>query len=440
MNKNKIFKYIIIFILVFVWNMFIVGVNGDEIWEFGFAYNVSLGYLPYRDFSTVVPPLFSFLYSIPLLIFGRNLLIHQLFNTGIVTGMLYLLDKMYGKKSYILIIIMLLGMLTLMPGYNVLLLSLYVLLIYLEKKKSNDYLIGFVLALLLLTKHTVGGFLIIVGLLYFIKDTNKIKKRFIGILIPCLICLIYFILTKTLMSFLDLCVFGLFDFGSKNGSSISIFFIFSVILLISLLLIIKKDKEKRLFGFYTLAFYMVIVPLFDIPHIVLFLVAYTMYMFDNFEFEAKINLELLVIGLYTICSIILLKGNSPIYNHNLSNIKYRRLESNVVDACIKVNDYINRNRDKDFIFFNSEGYLFRIINNQRIYNYDMNLYGNHGYNGTEKILEEIKDKKGAYIMLDVSELDLIGQEDREAINYIINNGIAIDHVAYYDIYILKESN
>ena len=63
--KRKILiLFICIFILSFFYNFLFFPLNGDEVWNYGFAYAISNGEIPYRDFNMVVTPLYSFLISI----------------------------------------------------------------------------------------------------------------------------------------------------------------------------------------------------------------------------------------------------------------------------------------------------------------------------------------------------------------------------------------
>ena len=66
-----------------------------------------------------------------------------------------------------------------------------VLILLEDKYKDKDYLIGVVIALAILSKQTVGVLLIIPSLVYYFKDKKKLLKRFIGLLIPSIIFVIY---------------------------------------------------------------------------------------------------------------------------------------------------------------------------------------------------------------------------------------------------------
>ena len=45
MHKKKIIRYIILFFLFLFWNLIINIVQNDEIWSFGFTYNLLIGAL-----------------------------------------------------------------------------------------------------------------------------------------------------------------------------------------------------------------------------------------------------------------------------------------------------------------------------------------------------------------------------------------------------------
>ena len=63
--------------------------------------------------------------------------------------------------------------------------------------------------------------------------------------------------------------------------------------------------------------------------------------------------------------------------------------------------------------------------------------GNFGYDGSNKLLREIKKKKNAIFLVDRSELSLVKQTDKQALNYVLDNGKRIGKIDFYEIYVLN---
>ena len=75
-----------------------------------------------------------------------------------------------------------------------------------SKYSWSHYLIGFLLGITILTKHTVGLCLLFPSLYYF-KEKKVLLKRVVGCLIPILVFVIYLITTNSFSSFINLCIF-----------------------------------------------------------------------------------------------------------------------------------------------------------------------------------------------------------------------------------------
>lgn len=159
---KKIIKNNYQYLLFFFFSLFIVlfviynELSFDATWEFGMSHAIRNGLLPYKDINTVVPPFFIYLFSI-------GLFIKDSFATFLIefciayTIMYYFLRKMLNNNSILIIISMSLFLFNgFIPSYNTMSLVLMVILLYLEKENKSDKLIGFILGLLILTKHTIG--------------------------------------------------------------------------------------------------------------------------------------------------------------------------------------------------------------------------------------------------------------------------------------------
>ena len=136
---KKWLKYIILFIFALVY-INIIPFDLDEIWNYGFAHSIYQGLIPYKDFNMVIPPLFPFLISLPFYLFGSNILIFHIEGALLLTVFSYFLIQLLGKKTVIIIMLLFFFGRTINPSYNLFLLFLFVLIIYLEKKNNKNRL------------------------------------------------------------------------------------------------------------------------------------------------------------------------------------------------------------------------------------------------------------------------------------------------------------
>ena len=324
------------------------------------------------------------------------------------------------------------------PSYNIFLYFLLVLIIYLEKEKKSDYLIGFLLGLCVLTKHSVGLCLLLPSL-YYIKDLKKVGRRFLGFIVPLFVFIIYLIITKSIIPFIDLCILGLFDFASENGKAFNIYFLLFIIMIGITIYFIVKDR-KNLVNYYVLAFYSIMIPLFDIYH---FMVAFLAFLI---LILSKVKKDIIKPGLFGIsiilfATVLLMDSrfkSKIIYPNNIKHFEYRFIDYDSILFTNKVNDYIKKNSDREFVFLNSNGYYFRLINDMKISYIDLINAGNFGYNGSDKLLKEIKKRKNSIFLVDKSELSPIKQSDKQALNYVIDNGKKIGNIDFFDIYVFDE--
>ena len=292
-------KYFIVFFFFLYWSLIVQPISLDEIWNYGFSYNIYNGLVPYKDFNMVMTPIYPMIMSV-FLMFDSSILTMHVVNSLMLTGMIYLIEKIVDKKYNlgIFLILLIFPMSLIFPSYNIFLLMLFVLIIYLEKNKCNDYLIGFILGFFILTKQSVGVFVALVSLYYLYKDKSKVIRRIIGCFIPCFCFFIYLLISNSLNSFLDLCLFGLFDFGKSNGSNFNYLFIFGICLLILNIILIKNSKNKLNY-YYLLSFFSIMIPLFDLYHVLIyfFIFIFIYLLEENISFKNKyLNVDLFLFG------------------------------------------------------------------------------------------------------------------------------------------------
>ena len=437
-KKTKIFvKYFLLFFFFLFWNLIVQPINLDEIWNYGFAHNIYNGLIPYKDFNMIITPLFPIIMSLPFYIFGSSLFVFHVEQAVLLTVIFYLLDSYLKEKSYLLLLFMIFPLSIAFPSYNLFLFLLFLIIVKLEDMKANDYLIGLVLACFILTKQTVGLLMLLPSLYYF-KYPKKIVKRFIGCFIPIIFFIIYLLYFNSFFQFLDLCLFGLFDFVS-NSKGVNIFFFFSILMIGLIFYFIKKDKYN-INNYYLLSFFSIVLPLFDLYHFQIFFIAFLFVVFLETDFKIYLNIRLFVFLLLIGLSIINLYyriDGKVIYPNNIKYFEYRYLTGKYIQFSDSINQLIEKYDDKEIIFLSADGYYFNIINDLKIDYLDLINTGNWGYNGSEKLLNVIKKKENCVFFVDKEEIGSNKQTDQNVLRYVIENGVILEKKGNYLIYEIK---
>ena len=90
-NVKKLIIFFLIFMLVFLIPYIFIGCFGDEIWNYGFAYNISRGLVPYRDFNMIITPFYNFVLGFLIFIFGHHFYVMCIFNSLIITFLAFII-------------------------------------------------------------------------------------------------------------------------------------------------------------------------------------------------------------------------------------------------------------------------------------------------------------------------------------------------------------
>lgn len=447
---KKNIKYVVLFIVFFLClQFFYMNFSGDQVYNYGFSYAVSRGEVPYRDFNMIIPPLGAFVYAIPFMLFGHSLILFNLVQAALLCVMFYFLFKLFDKNAWIALIVLFLPIpipcvTVLFQGYNFLLILLFIILLYLEKNKKSDYLIGVILALMMLSKQTVGFFMCLPSFIYLFKDYKKFFRRIGGFFIPCFIFLIYLLLTGSFVAFFDMCLFGMFDFASKNGGLARYFtdfyfylFILEIIFLISYLFIKRKDKDIRWRVIYTLMFSSVAVPLFDYNHVSYFTFILALLFIDKINIKAKnvgFNATLFATAISIIWFLFIWDFSLPnIISFN--NYEWTVMPKKNVKEITEITDFMREN--KNTILLSENTYLVKIILDYDIEHYDLLNYGNHGYDGTKKLINRLDNEKGVYVALNVDAYErhsVRQQFNKEVAEHVISNYKFVKSIGVHDIY------
>ena len=430
---KSIIKYIIILIFFLLCLILFNNRDTDIIWNYGIAHAIRIGEIPYKDFNIITTPLYAFIMS-SLLFIKDSYLIYLLEQSIICTLFIFIVEKLINKKYIIILLWLCFPYFVLIsPNYNFLVLLLYVLLMYLEKYNKKDSIIGLILGLLLLTKHTIG----IVTLLFSIISTfniNKGIKRFIYSLIPVLVFIIYLVLTNSYKSFIDLSILGLFDFGKSNNTTSLITLLLVIPVVIYTIYSLFKYK-KDINNFYLISSISIIIPMIDLYHTHAYILIFLIIFLDRIKINNKYllyipNLFILLLFIFNI--IININQYKNLSSNDLDKFKYYLLDK---EEKIYVDNIINEYKSyKNSYMLSMNSMFFDIETNHKITYLDIPLYGNYGYDGINKMKKRISKLKDSYMFIQESNNK---QYAIEINNYIRNNYKLIEKYYNFEIYYIK---
>ena len=439
---KKVVKYIFIFLVILIFNLLCSPINLDEIWNYGFSNNLFRGLIPYVDFNMVIPPFYPWLMSLPFYLLVSNMLIFHMTNALILTGCLFLLEKMYQDKMWIFFLFFFFPVNTTFPSYNLFLFVLLVVLYYVEKNfvskySWSHYLVGFLLGITILTKHTVG-FCLFLPSLYYFREWKVLLKRVIGCLVPIFIFIISLIFSDGFFSFVNLCVLGLFDFSS-NSEIFNIYMIFFLIILFSTIYFIKKNP-KDILNYYVLCFYSIVIPIVDLFHLIYAFLAFLLLICSHIK-KKYVNYSVLSIVCVTVLAFITAWSNDfdiQYYPNDVHHFEMRFINYEKLQFTKKMNRFLNKNKDKKIIFLSSDSYYFKIINDEDVGYLDLINQGNLGYQGSEVLLSKIKKMNKDTLFLVNPNETAHNQTDSMVLEYVLEHGKKIQNIDFYEVYVLEE--
>ncbi len=443
---KKYLKYIILFIFFFVSLVFIFTLSrGDTFVNYGFSYAISRGETPYKDFNMVISPFGPIIYSIGLLL-CKNIIVYYIEQAILLTVMIYYIEKLLDKKWIVFLLCLIIPypvalVSIIYPGYNFLILLLFIMFIY-YFKKENNYLLGILLGLIFCTKQTIGIILFIPTIYYLFKDRKKFKEMFIGYLVPISLLLIYLLITKSLYNFINLCFLGLLDFNNSNSSINVFYFILLILGLIYMIYKIIKDKNNILL-YYSLLFSSVVLPIIDYYHVSLFLIIVLFFIIKDLNINNKLYkyIYVFIIAISIIWSFVTINFLNQLTITNYNNFSLVINTKDYSDTSKKLLKYTSK-LDKEVIYFmrGSENYFYKIINNEKINYFDLPNYGNYGYDGINKMKKKINNKHDVYFVIDkelVKNNDSNQQFIKELGEEVIKNNKLVKTIGLYEIYYKK---
>ena len=416
--RRKIILFSVMTIFMTIFSYFFTIVNGDELWNYGFSYNIVKGAIPYKDFNMVLLPLYSLIMAIPLRFIGNNLFVYHLSNAIFICSILTIVDN--NKTFNTICLFLFITLESFVYGYNCFIMTLLILALYLEnsKYKYKNELIGIVLGCILATKQNIGIMLFIP---YILHSKEKIKS-ICYYLIPITITIIYLIFNDALFECIDYCFLGLKNFNSNFIIKSPIFIIIIIILII--FLINRYRKTKDINYLYLLFFLTINYPLFEIFHFMIGIIPLVYYLLEK-ENNYYLNMVLYSFPIVIICLAyihpIITNG---LYLSNIDVYKYRNVGENVDSESIKIVNFIGDNSNPKIFNFTLYSYFVKIAMDKKIDKFDLINKGNMGSN-EEKYIEDIdktcRNKKCLFLINEYI-FEAYGSQTNPIIkDYVINN-------------------
>lgn len=493
MKKKNIILFAFIFFIVLS-IIIIKPINDlDEIWNYNTARAISEGLVPYKDISMITTPLLPMVTSV-FLIICNELIISRILVALLWAGILFTIQKIFKElikeENLSLILTALIGILCrniYCIDYNITVLFLALVILYMElKNKKMDFLIGILAGLAICTKQSIGvtlGLIVVGYKILLIPNKEQIKeyakiilKRIIGILIPCILMMIYIILTGALNDFINYAILGISTFSNKIAYN-SLFqsenleirllalFVPISIMIMAIYLIVSKVRKKEnetidrilTLLIYSLSIIIVMYPISDEIHFLIgsiiaiiglfFIIAllgkqiYQKIQYNNKEKVYKIASLIIWISLFAcILTIGLYNWYQYFYqekNKEIEHYKNIKIEKYLQERINEIDEYIleQEQNGKKVYILDAEAAIYMIPIDHYNKDYDMFLKGNIGKDSEQGQIEKIKQRdENSMYLIKKKDLRLNWQTPLEVITYIRENLELVEEVNIYEVY------
>lgn len=432
-HKYHILELIIIFTITLLYNLICANFSGDEIWNYGFAYNISSGLIPYKDFNMIITPIYPMIGALFLTVFGKSLIIYHIFHAIICTILFYNIKKIIPNNYYLAYLILLLNA---YPSYNIFCMLLLYILMNQEEKNNNDYLIGIILGITFLTKQNIGILLSIPTI--FIKDIKRILKRGVGFILPISILLVYLLINNNLFEFIDYTILGMSSFAKGNITINKLYL--SIIIINTIYLFYQYIKTKDIKIIYILLFQVLAFPMLDYYHMMIAIIPIVGYLINKIKVNKIITITTIIT--FLLCSFglninYIYQGEFNFFN-NTKVYRYRKISSELIDGIISISNYLNT-IDEEIYILSQNAYIYKLESNIPINQYDLLNNGNMGKDGEDKIIKGITDNcnnKKCIFAVNLEELSLDQNEAyaQKVIEYIATNYHQTERITHLTIF------
>ena len=439
----KKFFFVILFILLCLlgacYLYYLRPIVDDELYNFGFSNAILNGEVPYLDFNLIIPPLFPYLFSLVLMIFGKKLLVYHLFLAFMATSITYLSFKKIGISAIALYALLLTYPYT---GYNVFCLFIFFVLLYINdcEFKYRELLEGFLICCLFLTKQTLG-LLVIPSLLF----SKKKKKLLLLYFVAILLLLIYLLLFNNLSEFINYTILGMFDFTAKN-SDFSLLFYVEIVNIIILLFYSFRKKSK--IASYLLCFQIIVFPIVNHIHFLIGFLPILYYLFVRVKKNNIMTLFLIAfsINFFIIFSFSIYFSNDKyvFLSHYSENtfMKGRLCYTATNSYVSNIQNFLSQYEEYDAYLLGNFTYLVKLNLDMPLNKYDIINNGNMGYHGSERYISEIsshcEQHKCVFIINDEEASGKIGnQVNRDILLYVQKYYYKVYSSNLFSVYIVK---
>ena len=461
----------------------------DESWNFQNIIKMCNGFKIYKDANIIITPVFFFVGVIFCKIFNNNIIGFRIYNAIICITLCLTIYKIFNDlkipnkflKLFVSIIFEFIIITIIGNGANYNTLSILAVLFGMRlyiNKKTNNLLQGAVIGIIFLIKQNVGVYYAISVLIYelyknksgisYIKDQ---LTKFLGFSIVFGIFLAFMNATDNLYYFINYVFGGIFDFSKNNlifTASAYYYFMLIAVIALYIFICIQKDKifkkiiTDEVFDNITLIFIFSIImtliafPLVNDAHFSFCVILYLIFVFYYFTvllLEEIFDEDKYIVGINWVTIIILMCVVCRIYIPSLlsymnNNIKYISDENSHfygfwrenTDSIENIKNYIIEKNSKgiDVIVCSYEAAMVMIDLNQSHGAYDLPFNGNLGYDGVNRMEQDILSKKNTEFLIFTDEEDMFWQESKEIRNCIINNLNYVGDIENYSIYSTEE--
>lgn len=475
---------LILFLFVVIFLLFLNRLTAvDELWNFQNVCKMSNGLKIYTDANVIITPIFFYVASFLCKLFGANIVVFRIYNVLIYIGIFgatYKILKDLKACKYFLVLYIALIIEFMFPiinagaNYNMLAIALALMGLNLYvNKKNNNINQGILIFLIFFTKQNIGvlyAMAIIIYELYKNKFSKKFildqLKKFLFFIIPTGIMILQMYLNGNLLDFINYAFGGLFDFGTNNITFVadSFFLLMPIVVIILYIFVcVKKNNllkdiiNQEVFDNLTLLFIFsmmmtfIIYPIINTAHVLMVMPLYLIFVFYLFDvlileslfgeekYVENIKWMSIAIGFILVVRIVanlsaisdarfITDENSHFYGIYVLN--------SIVEKSEEIEEYIKEQNENgiDVMILASDA-AYPMINLEQSHGvYDLLFNGNMGYNGIEKIKEDLSNRENTQVLIVTEFEDLFWQESLEIRDFIQENFESTGEICNYTIY------